>query len=68
MRKFVATFSIENDISPRTVKEYIYTLSDAEIIYVEKGPTGFETIYRSEEEAKKQHEQETKRFTDMLEE
>lgn len=49
MRKFVAKFSIENDVSSRTVKDYIYTLRDAEIIYIERGHIGIETIYRSKE-------------------
>ena len=70
VRKFVATFSIDNDISPRTVKDYIHTLRDAEIIYIERGPTGFETIYsaRMLEEAKKQRKQDEKSINDTLKE
>jgi hypothetical protein len=53
MRKFVAEFSIDNDVSLKTVKDYINTLRDAEIIYIEEGVSG-KTIYRSKEEAQKQ--------------
>jgi hypothetical protein len=53
MRKLVAQFSIDNYRTRETVKDFIYTLRDAEIIYIETDASG-ETIFRSIEEAKKQ--------------
>ncbi|MCJ7631871.1 hypothetical protein MUP77_05675 [Candidatus Bathyarchaeota archaeon] len=53
MRKLVAQFSIDNYRRRETVKDFIYTLRDAEIIYIETDASG-ETIFRGREEAKKQ--------------
>jgi len=52
MRKLVAQFSLDNYKSPKTVREFIYTLRDAEKIYIDKHANR-ETIFRNKEEAEK---------------
>ena len=53
MRRLVAQFSLDNYKSPNTVREFIYTLHDAEKIFIDKRANR-ETIFRSKEEAEKQ--------------
>ena len=52
MRKLVAQFSLDYYKSPKTVREFIYALNDAERIFIEKRANR-ETIFRNKEEAKK---------------
>ena len=52
MRKLVAQFSLDNYKSPNTVREFIYTLNDAEKIFIDKRANR-ETIFRNKEEAEK---------------
>ena len=52
MRKLVAQFSLDNYKSPKTIREFIHTLNDAEKIFIEKRANR-ETIFRNKEEAEK---------------
>ena len=56
MNKLVGKFSIDNDVSSTTVKDYIDTLKNAEMIYIEDGFRGKKTIYRNKEEAQKRQQ------------